>query len=138
MPLLIPEWVWGVNTVAQEASSEPFEGKVAVAEVIRNRTKTNFFSDGTVYSTVLWPYQFSGWNTKDPNRIRVAKMDLTHPMMIECIQAYEEAFVRNSNIVAGANLYHAVTMKDYPPWTADLKVSRVKQVGRHIFYKETR
>ena len=138
MPLFIEEWKWSVQTIAQEASSEPFEGKVAVAEVIRERTKTRFFSNGTIYSTVLWPWQFSGWNTDDPNRIRVAKMDLTHPMLIECIKAHEEAFLNNSNIVLGANLYHAVTMKDYPKWTASHKVSRVKQVGSHIFYREIR
>ena len=138
MPLFIEDWKWSVQTIAQEASSEPFEGKVAVAETIRNRTETKFFSDGTIYSTVLWPFQFSGWNTNDPNRIRVAKMDLTHPMLIECIKAHEEAFLKRSKIVGNANLYHAVSMKDYPAWTASLKVTRIKQVGSHIFYHEVR
>jgi spore germination cell wall hydrolase CwlJ-like protein len=138
MPTLIEDWKWAVLTIAQEASSEPFEGKVAVAEVIRNRMLTRYSSDGTIYSTVLRANQFSGWNTTDPNRIRVAKMDITHPMMIECIQAYEEAFIKGSRLVGEANLYHAVTMKDYPPWTADLRVTRIKQVGAHIFYIEKR
>jgi hypothetical protein len=138
MPPLVEDWKWAVLTIAQEASSEPFEGKVAVAEVIRNRMKQKFFSDGTIFDTVLKPYQFSGWNTSDPNRARVARMDLTNPSIIECIQAYEEAFLRNSDIIGDANLYHSIRMFTYPDWTKHPKVKKLKTVGSHVFYFEDR
>lgn len=138
MPTLVEDWKWVALTVAQESSSEPFEGKVAVAEVIRNRTKTLFFSKGTVGSTILWPYQFSGWNTSDPNRSRVVSYDIGGAVMIDCIHAYTEAFERNSNVVGNANLYHAKTLALYPEWTKSDRVKLVKTVGNHIFYYEER
>jgi spore germination cell wall hydrolase CwlJ-like protein len=135
---LIPEWQWAVLTIAQEASSEPYTGKVAVAEVIRNRMKTRHFSDGTIQSTVLWPYQFSGWNTRDPNRTRAANYELDSTVITDCIKAFKAAFESDSNFAMGANLYHAQTMKEYPSWTRSPKVQRLVQIGNHIFYKESR
>lgn len=136
MPKLIPDWNWAVLTIVQEASSEPFEGKVAVAEVIRNRMAARYQSDGTIVGTVLKPLQFSGWNTSDPNRIRVAKYEMTDPAVISSIQAFQEAFERNSTVARGATLYHAKTMFPYPPWSKDSRVKEVCRVGNHIFYIE--
>ena len=61
MARLIPEDKLAILTIAQEALAEPFEGKLAVAEVIRNRMKQRYMSDGTVEGTVLRAWQFSGW-----------------------------------------------------------------------------
>lgn len=129
---LIPSWVWAVMTIRQEADNEPFAGKVAVAEVIRNRTKNKYQSDGTIESTVLRAQQFSGWNTNDPNRIRIAGLDIEDPRTIDAINAYKMAFEKNSDTVNGANLYHA----DYvsPSWAPRVQI--ITRIGKHIFYKE--
>jgi hypothetical protein len=44
-----------------EAANQPYEGKVAVALVIRNRMAAHYASDGTVSGTVLHQDQFSGF-----------------------------------------------------------------------------
>ena len=58
----------GALCVFAEARGEPYEGQVAVGNVIRNRTRLKFFSQGTVVSTVFQPYQFSWTNTPDAQR----------------------------------------------------------------------
>jgi spore germination cell wall hydrolase CwlJ-like protein len=50
----------------EEAQGEPYEGKVAVGRVIRNRTAAHYASDGTVAGTVLHKWAFSGfWSHMD-------------------------------------------------------------------------
>jgi spore germination cell wall hydrolase CwlJ-like protein len=62
-----------ISTIVQEASNQGYEGMLGVAEVIVRRTRLKVMSDGTLADTLLRPYQFSGWNTNDPNRVRAAK-----------------------------------------------------------------
>lgn len=133
MPRLIEDWKWAVMTIRQEADSEPFIGKVAVAEVIRNRTASKYNSDGTVIGTILRPLQFSGWNTSDPNRIRIARIDLDDKNTHDALAAWELA-QKGSDYVRGANLYHTKAL--HPEW-AD-KVEKITEIGNHIFYIERR
>ena len=114
MARLIPEDKLGILTVAQEALMEPFEGKLAVAEVIHNRMKQKYMSDGTVEGTVLKPYQFSGWLQKDPVLIKSMRWDDTMPAIQECIKAWFDA-KQGSNTVAGAVLYYAPGVVLTPP-----------------------
>lgn len=52
-----------IATLYQEARGVSDNAAVlAVCHVIRNRMAARYFSDGTVAGTVLYPYQFSGWN----------------------------------------------------------------------------
>jgi hypothetical protein len=111
---------------------------IAVAEVLREREETNFNSDGTAQGTVLSPFQFSGWNTNDPNRLRAAQYALDHPIVVKAITAHRFAFERRSTLAMGANLYHADWMNPYPDWTMSSKVTRLTQIGHHIFYREKR
>lgn len=48
----------------QEAGGEPFEGKLAVAYVIRNR----LIRWGSVTDVIFAPFQFSCWNTESATR----------------------------------------------------------------------
>lgn len=127
---LIPDEHWGYLTVAQEARYEPFEGKIAVAEVIRNRMRYKISSDGSVRGTVLFPYQFSGWNTRDPNRVACAGIDYRDKELQDIIAAWKIAFEKGTNLTQDAILYHA----DYvsPDWSKVYKKTVV--IGRHIFY----
>lgn len=131
---LLPEDAWAVSTIWQEARGEPYEGKVAVAEVIRNRMKKKYFSDGTVSGTVLKPHQFSGWNTKDPNREPAAKINTADPIVQACLRAWKEANEQKTEHTRGATSYHAKGMKNYPSWA--LVYNKIAEVGNHLFYDE--
>lgn len=127
---LIQPWCLGTATIWQEAAGEPYEGKVAVGEVIRRRMRLKYASRGTVASTVLAPMQFSGWNAASPIRARSCEAQLESPVVQECKRAWEES--ETSNLVPDAVLYHA----DYvaPDWAKRVKL--VKKIGRHLFYAD--
>lgn len=55
-------------TIAQEAATEPYEGKLGVAYVILNRMKQ---SGKSVVDVVLEPGQFSAWNTSSQTRLYI-------------------------------------------------------------------
>lgn len=118
-------------TIWQEARGESFEGKVAVGEVIRTRIRRKVFSDGTVAGTVLWPYQFSGFNTKDPNRIASFKLDDSDPQYQACLRAWE--FSRDSNLTLGATHYcNLEIVNPRPIWATPEALTCV--IGHHSFY----
>ncbi len=127
---LIPDYLWGVMTVWQEARGEPFDGKVAVAEVILHRTKRKFCSDGTVASTCLWPLQFSGWNAKDPNRIKAATLNSMDPGVQDCVKAWCEAADRGSNLVPEVMHYFNPAICS-PDWAEGATV--IAEIGNHRF-----
>ena len=136
--LLIPDIYWGILTVCQEARSEGFQGMVAVAEVIRNRTEKKIFSNGTIRSTVLWPYQFSGWNTKDPNRLISADMGLTDGVTLDCIRAFNHAYQLRTDFVRGSTHYHGDYLNPFPDWALSPEFKMVTQIRKHIFYIQVR
>jgi spore germination cell wall hydrolase CwlJ-like protein len=127
---LVPDRVWAGLTIAQEASNQDYPVKLGVAEVIRDRTRRHWASDGTVPGTVLHAYQFSGWNTKDPNRIRVAGADDNDPVIADCLRAWDEALLNTTATVLGAVMYHDTSVT--PDWIPNF--IRTCQVGAMIFY----
>jgi hypothetical protein len=131
---LIEPWKWAVMTILQESRNQSLDGMIGVAEVIRNRTNQKFYSNGTVISTVLWPYQFSGWNTKDPNREICGKMELDNPLVGLAIKAWKIANNNSTSLTSGALFYHARTMNPYPDWVKDMILTTTIQ--DHLFYRE--
>lgn len=133
---LISEDVLAVVTIMQEAAGEPYEGKLAVAEVIRNRMQAKYASDGTVSGTVLRPKQFSGWNTNDPGRIRNIRSDTESQVVQECLRAWEEAKA-GSNTVHGAVLYYNPDPRlvpETPDWAKPHTATQVAKIGPHVFF----
>jgi spore germination cell wall hydrolase CwlJ-like protein len=128
---LISDDLWGIITVWQEARGEPYAGMVGVAEVILHRTKNKLCSDGTVASTVLWPKQFSGWNSSDPNRIKSAKLCYDALKIQECMNAWQEA-KQGSSLAKGATHYYNPKLCN-PAWTKGMK--EVARLGNHIFLR---
>jgi N-acetylmuramoyl-L-alanine amidase len=131
---LVSETAWAVMTIAQEARSENYQGKLAVAEVIRNRMAQKFFSDGTVRGTVLKPYQFSGWNSSDPNRISCAGLRNNDPIVLDCLKAWNEAVSKETNITGNAVSYFAHYIAQ-PDWAGSKQFEYTCQIGAHLFYK---
>lgn len=135
---LISEEALAVVTIMQEAAGESYEGKLAVAEVIRNRMNKKYASDGTVADTVLRPKQFSGWNTSDPGRIRNIRADSESQTVKECIRAWNDAR-EGSDTVHGAVLYYApATLRKLgipdPDWALPDSATEVAVVGAHHFF----
>ncbi len=130
---LIDDRALAVATVWTEAEGEPYQGKVAVAEVIRRRAALKYSSDGTIAGTVARRFQFSAWNDDlgDNNRL-IAALNLNDASLVvqDCERAWDES--ANSALVPGAVLYHATTIAA-PVWADPAKF--VAQIGRHRFFK---
>lgn len=134
---LIPDDKLAILTIAQEALGEPFEGKLAVAEVIRNRMAKKYQSDGTVEGTVLKPYQFSGWLPNDPVLIKSMRWDDEMPAIKECIKAWFDA-KQGSRTVGEAVLYYAPgKVPTVPKWARPEHATKVAEVGAHHFFIPT-
>lgn len=98
-----------VRAIVGEAAGEPYVGKVALAEAIRNR------------GTLKGVYGLNGKHVdKEPSWVwRDAR------------RAWEES--AKTNLVKGADHWESVDFK-VPVWAA--KMAPVAQYGKHIFYKE--
>ena len=134
MNLISPD-ILAIITIYQEAAGEPFAGKVAVGEVIRNRMARKYASDGSVAGTIARRFQFSAWNDDAQDNallIRSLKLDDADPIVVQCRQAwYTSAHTQSVN---GAVLYCNLAVIDRPAWAKDEKQAAV--IGRHTFYRD--
>jgi len=89
-----------------------------------------FFSDGSVTSTVVSPYQFSWMNSVDSQRTRVLKA--TWREIETAAKAWFES--EHRSVVADALWYHA----DYisPSWAKSKEMELVRRIGRHLFFRQ--
>ena len=133
---LISDEALAVITIVQEAAGESYEGKLAVANVIRHRMEREMHSDGTVAGTVLRAFQFSGWNTKpDFLRIRTVQVDSEEESVREATLAWRESATRD--IVPGAVLYCNLNVLPIPPAWAK-PANFVASIDHHTFFREGR
>jgi spore germination cell wall hydrolase CwlJ-like protein len=115
-----------------EAASEPFEGKVGVAQVTINRMNSGKFADSVcevvyqknvVYQKVIC--QFS-WYCENTHKIR----PIHKPLWEESELVARKVLLENFRLpsLKNALYYHA----DYvqPNW----KMPKIEKIGRHIFY----
>ena len=117
-----------------EAASEPFEGKVAVAQVTMNRLASGRFGDsvcGVIYQKNVFYErvicQFS-WVCENTHRVK----PVYQPLWQESELVAKKVLLENFRLpgLNQALYYHA----DYvsPGW----KKPRIDKIGRHIFYGE--
>ena len=142
------------QTIYGEERGESYQGKCAVAWVVKNRalraniyisntphTKQHpLFGDGTVASACRMPMQFSCWNDNDPNSAvlkdgTIAKMwDL--PQWRECLHAALTVLMdREADCTGGSAHYYADTI-DTPKWAAGLHPYCT--IGHHRFFNDVR
>lgn len=119
-------------TVFMEASGEPSEGRRAVAWVMVNRLKADGYGK-TLGAVCLKPFAFSGWNTSDPNRLRMATTAPDDPVLLDCEAAVNEALTGGADPTGGALNYYAASMKNPPDWAATMEFTI--QIGSHKFYR---
>lgn len=117
-----------------EAASEPFEGKVGVAQVTLNRVQSGKFADsvcGVVYQKNVFyekvVCQFS-WYCEGNHKTRAVHAPLWRESEEVAKKVLLEGFRLPS--LKDAYYYHA----DYvsPGW----KLPKIEKIGRHIFYGE--
>jgi len=119
-----------LQTLVGEGANQGFVGMTAIAEVIRNRAKERNL---TFKEVVLQPLQFSFWNDQE-RAIKFLEREGSEEMYQAAQLAWEMS--ETSNHTKGANLYHAVSMKEFPWWSQSEKVKKVAAIGGHVFYKE--
>jgi len=120
--------------IYREAANEPFEGKVAVAQVTLNRSNNEKFpSDicAVVYQKNIimekLVCQFS-WYCDSVARARPINMALYQESMAVAKKVLLEGF--RLDVLEKALYYHAVYVKPNWPYT------KVAKIGNHIFYNE--
>ena len=130
---LIPDDVWGILCCYAEARNQPYDGIVAVGNVIRERMKRRMMSDGSVVFTVLAPYQYSWTNTTDGQRTHVFGASWESPRMDECARAWFES--EHRVVVPEATHYYADSIPE-PWWARANHMVYVAKIGNHVFFRE--
>lgn len=138
-------------TVLGEARNQTYQGKCAVAQVVKNRVD---LKGKSVADTVLAPWQFSSWNPEDPNRAFLMEAIRTQcgnvkpeGLWEECLQAAEGALgsPREVDPTGGATHYVVEALWESPapkskkpPWYSKRCVEKgvtefLIQIGAHVF-----
>ena len=111
------------KNIYYEARGEPYQGKLAVAQVTLNRVNDERFAT-TICGVVYQPYQFS-W-TKERNLKIVDKSAWQESLEIARV-AVNDGLTEMENF--NAMYFHSIKVK--PRW----KLRKVARIGNHVFYK---
>ena len=128
---LIPGDALAIATIRAEADGEPYEGKLAVASVIRNRMRFCYQSDGTAAGTVFHPYAFSCWNTPMKTRAHWLQVQVEDPRTQEARMAWE-ASEKVSNVGDAVLYFNPRGVSHEPEWVK--ATTLVKRISHHLFY----
>jgi len=125
------------ENIYYEAGNQSYVGKLAVGQVVINRTRANGYPNticGVIYdgsqNTKTSTCQFS-WTCAD--RLNI---DKGGSMWAQSMKAASELLFKQDTIVditEGATNYHADYVK--PPWAKTLRL--VTKIDNHIFYKHS-
>ena len=130
MDLAPPDLDAAARTVWGEARGEPYDGRVAVAWVIRNRVDNPSWWGRTVKDVCFHPKQFSCWNDDDPNRPKcLAVSDEDLASFFEIVRAVFDGEIPDPT--GGADHYERVGTG--AGWARNREFSTI--IGKHAFYK---
>jgi N-acetylmuramoyl-L-alanine amidase len=124
------------RTIMGEARGEPEEGQIAVAWVILNRAASGkwYGGGGDIYSVCRKPYQFSCWNSDDPNRSIIIRARAGDPVFDKCLAVAKMALRGSvSDPTNNATHYYAKYIAA-PAWSRPPAIFTVR-IGVHKFYK---
>lgn len=123
-------------TIWAEARGETRQGREAVAWVIKNRAAKGGWYGHSINSVILKPWQFSCYNSGDPNRQKIIKLVTGQAYDNEFSDCESTARDVLSGIcpdpTSGATHYHNF-YTCHPEWAATLH--ETVTIGRHRFYK---
>ena len=120
------------RTIWGEARSEGPKGMEAVAAVIVNRTLDARWPR-SIKEVCKQPKQFSCWNQRDPNRVKMLRVTEKDPSF-QLAKKVALRILQEKNkdtTCAGLTFYH--TKRIRPKWARTQKP--VVSIGRHHFYK---
>lgn len=120
---ILARTVWG------EARGEPYDGQIAVAQVVLHRVASQHRRETTIAGAATEPYQFSCWLPSDPNRVQLMTITLGDRTFRVAYRAAIEA-VDAADLVEGATHYH--THEVLPAWARGREPVAI--IGRHRFY----
>ena len=135
-----------VTTLLGEARGEGYEGMLAVANVLNNRTKSTEFSKyGGVANQALVPYQFSMWNDFTSNGKPMATIEKqcesrTSSELENAIKITDMLLSGNlRDNTGGATHYYRGNKNSLPgawlPIPDSLRWRHLAQIGQHSFGK---
>ena len=125
------------RTLWGEARGEGQEGMEAVACVILNRVqiaqeKGRYWWGNTVIEVCQKPYQFSCWNSNDPNRDKVLNISDKDIHFVSAKRIAARAIIGSlQDQTMGATHYHEKSIMPY--WVRGQKP--LVTIGRHVFYR---
>lgn len=114
-----------IRNVFYESGGEPYEGKIAVAQVTWNRLRSGAWGND-LCRVIHAPNQFS-W-TRDPVK-RTRHLTGTQ---VAAVQSAVDDFIAGTRVskLTAATHFHATYVR--PTWAKNDQ--RVKQIGGHVFY----
>ena len=124
-----------------EARGEPFDGKIAVAQVTMNRVRSPSYPDSICKVVYQGKHHSNGFPVRDRCQFSWycdGKGDEPRPTKAwRNSQDIAEYIIRTPSlldITDGATHYHADWMKKYPKWAYQKK--KLVEIDTHIFYKK--
>jgi hypothetical protein len=133
-------------TIWAEARGESAAGKIAVGTVILNRVEHRKWDGETIREVCLWPWQFSCFNEKDPNRARLAGMAKDFYGFLKSDAGLKDCYtvahgLDRGIVPAAADIwisracqYLTTAAKGRVDWWKGMRF--IKKIGGHEFYSD--
>jgi spore germination cell wall hydrolase CwlJ-like protein len=121
------------RTVYGEARGEPFQGKLAVAWVIKNRADNPRWWGNNIKDVCMRHAQFSCWLPGDPNREKCEAVTDADLAFVDCQAATASAFKElMPDPTWMADHYYRIGSPE-PSWVMDQEPTC--DIGHHRFYR---
>lgn len=122
------------RTLWGEARSEGSEGMQAVANVVLNRVANPGWWGYDIESVCRKPYQFSSWNSTDPNLPKLLAVTPADPQFAQALQIAGLAVAGQlPDVTNGADSFKVTTLAWPASWGPQVAASAV--IGAHSFYR---
>lgn len=126
--------IWG------EARGEIYQGKVAVGSVIMERVDRRNWDGKNIHEVCLWPYQFSCYLPKDPNRAKMLDIAQNWDLRIAKDKSLQECFAATQGLLSSNIPRNPIAIQYYDPrgvdkapdWASTMKY--ITTIGHHLFY----
>ena len=121
----------------REAQGESTETRTGVAWTIRNRVNSPGWWGHSWVGVILMPYQFSSFNSKDPNATKLP--GATDPAFPDCLDIATKVWPQTPLLpdpTNGATSYFDKSLDADPPkWATDGSNTKTVDLGALHFYK---
>jgi spore germination cell wall hydrolase CwlJ-like protein len=126
--------IWG------EARGEIYTGKVGVASVIMERVDHRDWDGKNIKEVCLWPYQFSCYLPKDPNRPKMLDIAQNWDLRISKDKSLQECFAVAQGLLSSNIPRNPIALQYFDPrgvtetpkWAFTMKY--ITTIGHHKFY----